>query len=233
MIYLYIIKEMNKKVNIEYDKDLYEEDKSKYQDFISSENDPEEEVFMKTKTKDSKLKSFTAPKDAFEEMEAGTHEDPFQEAYNRKISAREDDYHKKRYRALSPIRHDPLKDFDKLPEANARTYKDVMREQKKHSENTEFIKHQNKKSLESQVKMETNNINSYKRARVDVDTLSVTSEHSNTTKLTQSEWDKVEKPVVKKWDTPSRRETSQMTPRRKRWDLTPVGDEMTPRGSLF
>lgn len=234
--------QQSKKVNIQYDKELYEEDSAKYESYVRNEDELalEEDDFLMSKKQQAgkKLKSYTAPQDAFEDISAGVHEDPFQQAYNRQIGAREDEYHKKRYRALSPVRHDPLKDFDKAPDSNARTYKDIMREQKIQRENAELLKQQNKKTLEAEMQSnlnsQINNIqpNYGKKQRIDSDAISTTSENSNVTKLTTSDWEKPDKPVVKKWDTPTKRDLQAMTPRRKRWDLTPLGDEVTPRGKI-
>jgi len=219
----------NKKVNIEYDRELYEDDRSNFNSIIQEDTELEDK--SKSTNLKTKLTSFTAPKEAFDEVAAGEHDDPFKDAYRNRISSREDDYHKKRYRQMSPPRYDPLKDYDKLPESNARTYKDIMLEQKIQNEKNELM---NKKSSQKPIKQgESDNIKlPDKKTKIDRDSISVTSESSNVTKLTNNksetfDWDLLDKKenIIEgisnsKWETPG------YATRRKRWDMTPAGDNM-------
>lgn len=246
----------NKKVNNQYDNDFYEEDRSGYNKFVENEEDADLAEFNqlvdvdtelkprdRIPQKSANLKNYTAPSEAFEEIKAGEHEDPFQQAYDRRISTREDDYHKKRYRALSPTRFDPLKDFDKAPDSNSRTYKDIMLEQKLSNERVEMLKKNTRK-----IPINQNNIMDFdgvKKQRLDNDNLSAhsgVSENSNITKMTKthSDWDNLDKKenniqstsrTVKKWD--STPDPMNMTPRKRRWDLTSAGDDMTPRSKII
>ena len=230
----------NKKVNIEYDRELYEDNRSNFENIIQEDLDLEE--LPNTNKQTSKLTSYTAPKESFDEIAAGEHEDPFKESYRNRISIREDDYHKKRYRPLSPPRFDPLKDFDKMPETNVRTYKDIMLEQKLQNEKNEMMR-QNTKQKQNKIN-ETENISSLKypekKSKIDSDSISVTSESSNVTKLTNNktesiDWDileKKEEKEISKGVDPSKWETPGYATRRKRWDMTPAGDEMITLRSI-
>ena len=198
------------------------------------------------------MRSYTAPKDVLEEdiNQDNTAEDALFKASNkRKIINREDDYKKKRYRPLSPERFDPLKDFDKLPDSKARTYGDIMLEQNLENERIDLVRqqmHRNKDQINNINNINsnvTNNIesnnnfanaqNHTKQSRLDSDQFSETSDTSHASKASKgSEWDKLEK--QNKWETPKPVPGStldgMLTPRRKRWDLTPVGENaQTPR----
>jgi len=186
--------------------------------------------------------------------QSGTAEDELFKATNkRKIINREDDYKKKRFRPLSPERFDPLKDFDKLPDVKARTYGDIMLEQNLENERIDLLKQQTQRKKEqiNNISSSGNNINglnnivdtsnnssfSGKQARLDSDHASVTSETSHATKASKgSEWDKLER-QQNKWETPKPIPGStlegMLTPRRKRWDLTPAGDNVqTPKSNF-
>lgn len=141
-----------------------------------------------------------------------------------------------------------MKDFDKLPDSRARTYGDIMLEQNLENERIDLIRQQNQKSKEQinninninsiANNIESNNLNnaSYKKSRLDTDQISSTSGSSNVTKNSKtSEWDKLEK--QNKWETPKPAPghtlEGMITPRRRRWDLTPVGDNgQTPKSNF-
>ncbi len=208
------------------------------------------DFYKNYKKTESKLQSYTAPKDAFEDdlglNNAG--EDELLKATNkRRIANREDDYKKKRYRPLSPERFDPLKDFDKLPDSKARTYGDIMLEQNLENERKDLLKQQSQKKKE-QINIINNIENSnitvnslsnndkVRNSKLENDQISSTSGSSHATKVSKtSEWDKLEK--QNKWETPGvvqgRTLEGMTTPRRKRWDLTPVGENIQTPKSEF
>jgi hypothetical protein len=201
----------NNKVKIQYDKEYYDDDRSNYDSIVQDESQINET--------ENKITSgaYASLKEEINELESGTQEDLLNMNRNR-ISTRETDYHKKRYRPLSPARHDPLKDFNS---SNTRTYKDIMLEQKILNEKNDLIRQTKKnQDINSGIKD--------KKMRLDSDVMSVKSETSNATKLTNTmDWDSLEKtekekkgPGMSKWDTPTRK---------RRWGMTPVGGE-TPEG---
>lgn len=216
---------------------LNEEDQQNSQDELFNQRNK--------KLRESKIHSITAPKDAFDDLDSSGQDDLFKASNSRKIANREDDYKKKRYRPLSPERFDPLKDFDKLPDSKSRTYGDIMLEQTLENERMDLMKQQLQKKKEainnisSASNIDTLNNNNYvtnKKSRLESDALSATSASSKATKTskTNSDWDKLEK--ANKWETqnatPNKATVEGMiTPRRKRWDLTPVGEGgVTPNG---
>lgn len=188
------------------------------------------------------MTGYAAAKDlVMEDINAGPHDDSLNFATNqRQISKRESDYQgKKRMRNLSPDRHDPLKDFGKAPDPTSRTYKDIILEQSLENERQGILKEaqkqsETKKKEKEKEKNQFDNGNKKQKS----DNTSIASGGSNTTKLTnksqsqQSEWDKIDKTPNpnSKWDTPVRNDNNLLgSQRRKRWDLTPVGDlDATP-----
>jgi hypothetical protein len=200
-----------------FDKDIYSNDKDKFNNYIKDDEELEldEEADLR---RSYKRPNQSVPNIIEEESKDFTGEDELlKRSSQRKIISREDDYRKKRLRGgPSPERYDPLKDFDRTPDSNVRTYKDIMIEQLAEKEKTELLRQQVGKKIISD-----------KKQKLDDDTRSVISEKSSTsnqTKLTnKSDWDKVSE---RKWESESLAET----PRRKRWDLTPVDGETTPRG---
>ncbi len=203
-----------------FDKDLYSNDKDNYSKYIRDEEELEldESADMK---RSYRRPNYSANNIIEEESKDFTGEDELLKRSNqRKIVNREDDYRRKRLRGgPSPERYDPLKDFDRTPDSNVRTYKDIMLEQFAEKEKNELIRQQVGKKIISD-----------KKQKLDDDTSSVISEKStvsNQTKLTnKSDWDRVSE---RKWDNESLAET----PRRKRWDLTPVEGDSTPRGKFI
>lgn len=75
----------------------------------------------------AKRSTFTAPKHLLDAIGQQESEDPFQERSQR-IADREDEYHARRTRILSPDRSDAFALGDKTPDVNHRSYKDVMTE---------------------------------------------------------------------------------------------------------
>lgn len=219
--------------------DIYSNDNPEYTSFVRTDEDIESEDFSfnNNKSKQSKLTGYTAPKDLImDEIMAGPHDDSLNQATKlRQIASRETTYQgKKRMRNLSPERHDPLKDFDKAPDPNARTYKDVILEHSLENERQNIIKEAQRQSEVKKKDKEKNIVESKKKQKND--NSSIVSGGSNTTKLTnksiKSEWDKIDKTPNpnSKWDTPVRNDNNLLSSqRRKRWDLTPVNDvEATP-----
>jgi splicing factor 3B subunit 1 len=193
-----------------YDNNVYDNsDKTGYSKYIQDEEDDiqlEEEIPLRpSKRKDPQREILE------EEHGAGTHEDTLYKRTNeRTIASRESDYQKrKRLRETSPERYDPLKDFDREPDANARNYSQIMLERIKENERQEILRKQvaDKKIVAGA---------GVKRQKLD-ENLSVT------TKLT--DWDKLSSEKV------SGDADMTATPRRKRWDLTP--NEATPRGKHY
>ena len=227
-----------------FDKEIYGET-NQYRNYIEEEKDDDDSFVPSRQTK-QKLNSYTAPKEVMDDIMAGHHDDPFADAKQKKIAEREDKYHqRKRLRQLSPERHDPLKDSDKTPNPNARTYKEIMMEQALENQQKSILK-QISKVQEDALKIAQEKKGS-KTKRTD-DNKSVISAQTHSTKLTKnvppgsntsftksaaSEWDKMEKSSTSsKWDTPARNNNLENTPvtpgRRKRWDLTPMEADSTP-----
>lgn len=231
-----------------FDKEIYGES-SQYRNYIDEEKDDDDSK-VPTKQAKQKLNSYTAPREVMDDIKAGHHDDPFADSKQKKIAEREDKYHqRKRLRQLSPERHDPLKDSDKTPNPNARTYKEIMMEQALENQQKSILK-QISKVQEDAMKIaqeKKSNNNSIKRRKNDDSSKSVISAQTHSTKLTKnlpttnnnliknspSDWDKIEKTSTSsKWDTPSRTNNLENTPvtpgRRKRWDLTPMEADATP-----
>jgi len=173
---------------------------------------------------------YTAPKEFIEEMQhAGSHDDPmFQKS--RKIADREDEYQKrKNLRMISPPRHDPLKDMDKTPDINSRTFSDIMAEQQLENERQEMGRKIAKQKEEQKKKM--GDMRSDTKATEKYSEIQTSKKSMSTAASVKSDWEKAEKSSsfsTSKWDTPNRIEE---TPgRRNRWDMaTPSGDmEATP-----
>jgi hypothetical protein len=206
--------------NDAFDKDFYSSEKDKYNTYIKDDEELELDEAAEMR-RSYKRPNNSVPNIIEEETKEYTGEDELLKRSNqRKIVSREDDYRKKRLRGgPSPERYDPLKDFDRTPDSNVRTYKDIMLEQMAEKEKTELLRQQVGKKIISD-----------KKQTYDDDTRSVISEKSTTsnqTKLTnRSDWDKLSE---RKWDSDSQA----VTPRRKRWDLTPVDGEATPRGNYI
>jgi splicing factor 3B subunit 1 len=194
-----------------YDNNIYDNsDKSGYNKYIPDEEEIEleEEMDRPTKRKDPQKEILE------EEHKTGSHEDNLYKRINeRTIANRESDYQKrKRQRGTSPERYDPLKDFDREPDANSRNYSQIMLERIKENERQEILR---KQIADKRV----GNTHSGKKQRID-DNMSV---KSGDTKMTV--WEKVSSEKA----TTDGEMTA--TPRRKRWDLTP--NEATPRGNLL
>ena len=230
-----------------FDKEIYGES-NQYTNYIDEEKD-DEDTYIPIKQTNQKLNSYTAPKEVIDDIKAGHHDDPFADAKLKKISEREDKYHqRKRLRQLSPERHDPLKDSDKTPNPNARTYKEIMMEQALENQQKSILKQISKVQEDAmKIAQEKKSSNTTKRKKNDDSNNSVISAQTHSTKLTKnlpttnnnipknspSDWDKMEKiSTSSKWDTPSRNNNLENTPvtpgRRKRWDLTPMEAEATP-----
>ena len=230
-----------------FDKEIYGET-NQYRKYIEEDKEDDDNYVPKKPGK-QKLTSYTAPKEVMDDIMAGHHDDPFADAKMKKIAEREDKYHaRKRLRQLSPERHDPLKDSDKTPNPNARTYKEIMMEQALENQQKNILK-QISKVQEDALKISQDKKPVQSR-RTD-DSKSVISSNTQTTKLTKnippptnnnngftksaaSDWDKIEKisSSSSKWDTPTRNNNLENTPvtpgRRKRWDLTPMEADSTP-----
>eukprot|EP00126_Sphaerothecum_destruens_P003350 Sdes_comp17042_c0_seq1m6240 len=90
------------------------------------------------------LRSFTAPKEYFEELETSheSQEDPFAAYQRPKIADREDDYRKRgRERILSPDRIDPFASSSKEASSHSqRSYSEVMLETNLEKEKQEVIR---------------------------------------------------------------------------------------------
>jgi splicing factor 3B subunit 1 len=196
-----------------FDTNVYDTtDKTNYNKFIQEEDDIElEEHIIKPTQRKNVQKEIME-----EDYKSGQHEDElFKRTKERTIANRESEYNqRKRLRETSPDRYDPLKDFDRNPEPNARTYSQIMQERMRENERQEILRKQiaDKKITSGAAT---------KRPRLD-DSL---SHKSDTTKLT--DWDKLSEESNK---TANNIEMT-ATPRRKRWDLTP--QEATPRGNFI
>ena len=209
---------------------------------LNEEDDINTKDELFKRARESKLSSYTAPKEALEDIAAEGEDELFKAQNKRIIKNREDDYKRKKYvRQLSPPRFDPLKDFDKMPDTKSRTYGDIMLEQNLENERIDLMKQQLQKKKEMINNINPNSIDknyNNKKSRLDLDQLSATSGSSNNTKVSKnSEWDKIDRNT--KWEnsaaiTPGRTPLDGgATPRRKRWDLTPVGqDAQTPLGII-
>ena len=174
---------------------------------------------------------YTAPKEFIEEMQhAGEHEDPLIQK-SRRIADREDDYQKRRIRMISPPRHDPLKDMDKTPDVNSRTFADIMTEQQLENERQEMARRIAKQKEEQKKRMAEMKGDAKPTERISEISMSKNSVSTSAS----SNWEKAEKASgfsSSKWDTPSRIEE---TPgRRNRWDMaTPSADIDATPGRKF
>ena len=75
-----------------------------------------------------KRSTFTAPKHLLEAPVPGPDEEDPLKARSQRIADREDEYHARRQRILSPGRADAFALGDKTPDVSQRSYKDVMAE---------------------------------------------------------------------------------------------------------
>jgi hypothetical protein len=206
-----------------YDKNVYDAssyDKAGYNKYIQDEDENGIELEEQPIARPSKRNDRDrAQKDIIEdEQKMGHHdEELFRRTKERTIVNRQDEYQqRKRQRASSPERHDPLKDIDGIPEPNARTYQQVMMERIRENKQQEMLRKQ---------APERNVDNS---APIGVKKQKIDDNTSVRTKLT-TEWDKLDD------NTSGTSQSSNVdlsaTPRRKRWDLTP--NEATPRGNYY
>eukprot|EP01017_Pseudomicrothorax_dubius_P014538 TRINITY_DN1694_c0_g2_i10.p1 TRINITY_DN1694_c0_g2~~TRINITY_DN1694_c0_g2_i10.p1 ORF type:complete len:1206 (-),score=344.77 TRINITY_DN1694_c0_g2_i10:224-3841(-) len=185
--------------------------------------------------------SYTAPKNLLEEARGvGPQEDPFAANDKRKISEREDKYHqRKKLRLVSPPRHDAFRDPDKTPDLNARSYADIMVEQKLENERQEVLK-KIAREKEDQIKRNQERRADGAKAPMKEEERRGKSQSTAPSMDQRSDWEREEKqPRASKWDTPTRGGDS--VGRVSRWDKNPkstihdatpgrqmVGDTPTP-----
>ena len=203
----------------EFDRDLYDDDKSQYRTSIAVSEEAQEEEEMEEAR--GKLPTFTAPTQFLNEAAtaSGADDDVFQQK-SKSIASREDEYRQRRLRrVLSPARADMFE--AKTPASDVRTYKDVIMDSQLEREEA-IVRDQISKKMEAQGK-EKDKGNKRKRSRWDDASAAAPVK-------TKSEWedDEAEK-KPSRWDEP----TPQPKKRKNRWDETPaaVSADATPAAS--
>lgn len=166
-------------------------------------------------------------KDLMEEARmAGDHENPLEKT-GAKIADREDKYlQRKKLRAISPPRYDPFKDPSKTAAEHTRSYVEIVREQKLENERHEILL-KVAKEKEEQHKRAAEKKLAPKEEKKEPRSGSASSAGNLSTQA-NSEWEGTERPSKSKWDS-----AVEATPKRNRWDLTPVGEGVTPGRSRF
>ena len=193
----------------------------------------ENPVFKKPKPG---LKSYTAPKEVFEEITLGDHSDHLFDPKGKKQTIENENLNKKRIREPSPARKDPLISNIDTNNSNRdkieRTYKDIMLEQKAKAEQMELLRKQQREEFKKMKTSMKPNQNTNNNNNIMVNENDNESVITNETKLTTSnvpsknnklsDWDKIEQSETQKnTNIPT---YMGPTPRRSRWDLeaTPI-----------
>ena len=205
------------------DDDLYQKDRfAGFEGSIAAgdevEDDGEEPI--------AKRSTFTAPQHLLDVPQQDSEQDPLagQRTSNR-IADREDEYHARRQRVLSPSRADAFALGDQTPDASVRSYKDVMAEQQVARERAEL-----KKKLQEQQEAEAeadggaaaaNGAAAKKRRRWDKPAPAALDD---ATKKAKTRWDNEATPAPSgsRWDatpTPGREAAAAGG---SRWDATPT-----------
>ncbi|EFJ36211.1 hypothetical protein SELMODRAFT_404013 [Selaginella moellendorffii] len=202
--------------SVSFDKDLYG-DRVHYVRFIgTTQEDSEDDDPGRAVSRPP----YTAPKPLLEEIPG---EEPKDEDLGfrkeQPIAAREDDYRRKRLtRLLSPDRNDPFLSGDKTPHPSTRTYTEVMRDEKLKRDTQETfqqiakIELEKEKDLAEKRKLEKGKQPAGSKRKREEDSGAVVKK-------------------AKGWDDPDGPSSSapsafDETPRRTRWDETPIA---TPR----
>ena len=141
-----------------------------------------------------------------------------------RISDREDEYHARRQRVLSPSRADAFALGDKTPDVSTRSYKDVMAEQQVARERAEL---QRKIKEQQQQEAEGNGDAGAvkKRRRWDQPVPQGAGAAADATKKAKTRWDDVATPgpQASRWDaTPTPGREAGGVAASSRWDATPV-----------
>ncbi|KAM4641985.1 splicing factor 3B subunit 1-like [Discoglossus pictus] len=231
-----------------FDQEIYGGSDSRFTGYVTSiaatEQDDDDDDCSAAGIVEQKKPGYHAPVALLNDIPQSTEQyDPFAEHRPQKIADREDEYKKhRRMMIISPERLDPFADGGKTPDPqiNARTYKDVMREQHVTKEEREIRQQIAEKAKSGELKVVNGSSASAasqppsKRKRRWDQTADQTP---GSTPKKMSSWDQAEvtpghTPSSLRWDeTPGRskgNETPGATPGSKIWDPTP---SHTPAGA--
>ena len=180
-----------------------------------AEDDGEEPV--------AKRSTFTAPKHLLDVPTQDAEEDPLagQRSSNR-IADREDEYHARRKRVLSPSRADAFALGDKTPDVSVRSYKDVMAEQQVAREREE-LKKKLKEREEAEAEEGGDGAMAKKRRRWDQPAQQPAA-LDDATKKAKTRWDNVATPAPQssRWDATPTPGRDVAAVGGSRWDATPT-----------
>ncbi|KAI8903356.1 armadillo-type protein [Gorgonomyces haynaldii] len=174
----------------------------------------------------TELRTFSAPKDALQEVIGDEEVNPFQGARPSKIiSERESDYHQRRLnRELSPERVDP---FKKKHSSEARSYREVMKHQDLDRERHEVEIELKKRERERKRPNEDSNDQPEKKQRGERQSW---EDPKMTESSRASKWDDAPAESAKKskWD-----DAPTEPVKKSKWDEAPVSDETPKTGSRW
>lgn len=208
-----------------FDTNIYGQEKQdEYDDELRDEEEDNDPLLGKKRVNSSKDK-YSMPEVAKQDMLGGIEFDPLAHAQKKSIAANESDYNAKRLkRPLSPSRYDAFDAKKGNSEGNERTYKDIINEQRIDSEMSKKPQKQEKNNVEVR-KIERND-NLRLSHRLDEENKS----KSSVTKLSsKDDWEQADVKGDAQWGNTPKKEQTPMTPRTKRWNLTPSD---TPRRGI-
>ncbi|XP_053554533.1 splicing factor 3B subunit 1 isoform X1 [Bombina bombina] len=234
-----------------FDQEIYGGSDSRFTGYVTSiaatEQDDDDDDCSAAGFVEQKKPGYHAPVALLNDIPQSTEQyDPFAEHRPQKIADREDEYKKhRRMMIISPERLDPFADGGKTPDPqiNARTYKDVMREQHVTKEEREIRQQIAEKAKSGELKVVNGSAASAasqaakRKRRWDQTADQNQTPTPGSTPKKMSSWDQAEvtpghTPSSLRWDeTPGRSkgsETPGATPGSKIWDPTP---SHTPTGA--
>jgi len=202
-----------------YDTDLYGQE-DKFAGYNTTLDDDESVDVLQARM--ASRAQFTAPKELLNSVSEGIDHDPMADHKMRRITEREDEYHARRQKILSPDRVDAFSTTEGEGSSEARSYAEVMREKELERDEQKILRQIAEKKKEAAAP-----------------TAAAAAAEDDGAQKKKRRWDDTEEAqagaaVAKsRWDeTPSHSSSMEETPtrRKNRWDETPVnvGTDATP-----